>query len=157
PTLRQRRTDTSPTQNVGTPTQNIAATPPKGSVAIVDPTPVTVTPVPPTVIVTPPIISVPINPKPPYGHDPKPTTGNDPKPPTGGGRPKPPYDGPKVTGTGTVKTNGSDNSGPTILRERTGNGPAIKLNKNVATANASAVSPKILKPTAAPMGGAGLR
>jgi uncharacterized caspase-like protein len=164
PTLRQRRTDTSPTQNTGSG----APTPLKGSVAIVDPTPVTVTPVPPTVIVTPPIITVPINPRPPYGHnpkpptgnDPKPTIGNDPKPPTGGGEgghPKPPYDGPKVTGTGTVKTTGSDNSGPTILRERTGNGPAIKLNKNVATANASAVTPKILKPATAPMGGVGLR
>ena len=39
PTLRQRRTDTSPTQNTGSG----APTPPKGSVAIVDPTPVTVT------------------------------------------------------------------------------------------------------------------
>src|SRR5262249_4148339 len=97
------------------------------------------------------------DPKPTTGNDPKPTTGNDPKPPTGGGRPKPPYDGPKVTGTGTVKTTGSDTSGPTILRERTGNGPAIKLNKNVATANASAVTPKILKPATAPMGGVGLR
>ena len=163
PTLRQRRTDTSPTQNTGSG----APTPPKGSVAIVDPTPVTVTPVPPTVIVTPPIITVPINPKPPYGHnpkpptgnDPKPTTGNDPKPPTGGGggRPKPPYDGPKVTGTGTVKTTGSDTSGPTILRGRTGDGPGIRLNKNVATANASAVTPKILKPATPPMGGVGLR
>jgi Caspase domain len=168
PTLRQRRTDTSPTQNVGTPTQNTAATPPKGTVAIVDPTPVVIDPVTP--VFPPVIVTLPprVHPKPPYGNDPKPptgndpkpTTGNDPKPPTdggGGGRPKPPYDGPKVTGTGTVKTTGSDTSGPTILRERTGNGPAIKLNKNVATANASAVTPKILKPATAPMGGVGLR
>src|SRR5262249_59747818 len=140
----QRGPDAAPRQNTGPG----ALTPRKGSVAIVDPPPVAVTPVPPTVIVTPPIITVPINPRPPYGHnpkpptgnDPKPTTGNDPKPPTGGdggGRPKPPYDGPKVTGTGTVKTTGSDNSGATILRERTANGPAIKLNTNVPTTHAS--------------------
>jgi uncharacterized caspase-like protein len=162
PTLRQRRTDTSPTQNVGTPTQNTAATPPKGSVAIVDPTPVLIDPVtpivPPVIVTVPPRVTIPVHPKPPHGNDPKPTTGNDPKPPTGGDHPKPPYGGPKSTGIDKGgKTTGSGNSGPTILRERIGNGPAIKLNKNVATANASAVSPKILKPATTPMGGAGPR
>jgi uncharacterized caspase-like protein len=174
PPLRQRRTDTWPTQNIGTPTQNTAATPPKGSVAIVDPTPVVIDPVTP--VFPPVIVTLPprVHPKPPYGNDPKPTTGNDPKPttgndpkpttgndpkpPTGGGHPKPPYDGPKSTGVvDKVKPTGSGGSGPTILRERTGSGPAINLNKNVATANASAVTPKILKPATAPMGGSGLR
>src|SRR5262249_45564940 len=105
-----------------------------------------------------PRVTIPVHPKPPSGNDPKPTTGNDPKPPTGGDHPKPPYDGPKSTGIDKGgKTTGTGNSGPTILRERTGNGPAIKLNKNVATANASAVTPKTLKPATTPMGGAGPR
>jgi uncharacterized caspase-like protein len=165
PTLRQRRTDTAPTQNVGTPTQNTATTPPKGSVAIVDPTPVVIDPVtpivPPVIVTLPPRVTIPVHPKPPYGNDPKPTTGNDPKPPTGGtggDHPKPPYDGPKSTGTEKGgKTTGSGNSGPTILRGRVGDNPQIRLNKNVATANASAVSPKTLKPATTPMGGAGPR
>jgi hypothetical protein len=162
PTLRQRRTDTSPKQNVGTPTQNTATTSPKSSVAIVDPTPVVIDPVtpvvPPVIVTLPPRVTIPVHPKPPSGNEPKPTTGNDPKPPTGGDHPKPPYDGPKSTGNDKGgKTTGTGNSGPTILRGRVGDNPQIRLNKNVATANASAASPKILKPATAPMGGAGPR
>src|SRR5262245_20622006 len=102
PTLRQRRTDTSPTQNVGTPTQNTATTPPKGSVAIVDPTPVVIDPVtpivPPVIVTVPPRVTIPVHPKPPSG-DPKPPTGDD--------------HGPKSTGTDKGgKTTGTGNSGP---------------------------------------------
>jgi uncharacterized caspase-like protein len=154
PALRQRRTDVAPTQKTGNtaPTQNVGTTtPPKSSVAIVDPTPVLTTPPvvsPPVIVTVPPRITFPGRPKPPGGGDHKPTTGNDPKP-TGDGHPKPPYGGPKSTGVTPVKTTGTS-SGPTILRGRTTSGPAPHVNKNVATANASAVAPRTTSMTPRP-------
>jgi hypothetical protein len=86
PTLRQRRTDTTPTQ---TPTQNTGSnsnSAPKSNVAVVDPIPVVIPTNP--VVTLPPRISV--YPKPPRGHDkPKDTSGNDkPKDTSGNDKPK---------------------------------------------------------------------
>jgi hypothetical protein len=152
PILRQKRTDTAPTQNIKT-----TKTPGSG-VAVVDPVG-TVDPVPP-VVATPPVIVVPpritVFPKPPRGKpkpprhddDPKPTTGTD-KPPTGtdkppttgGGKWKPPID--KVKTTGTI-SDGGGSGGPTILRGRIN--PRVKLNTNVGTANTGFSSVKTFKP-----------
>jgi uncharacterized caspase-like protein len=86
PTLRQRRTDTTPTQ---TPTQNTGSnsnSAPKSNVAVIDPIPVIVPTNP--VVTLPPRISV--YPKPPRGHDkPKDTSGHDkPKDTSGNDKPK---------------------------------------------------------------------
>ncbi len=90
PLLRQKRTETTPTQNGGAGGANSSGT----SVAAVDPSPVTVINQPPVTVYTgpvppivtpPPRISIPIHPKPPRGHDkPEPTSGNDNPKSTGG-------------------------------------------------------------------------
>lgn len=165
PILRQKRTDTAPTQNIKTTKR------PGSGVAVVDPTPVVVDPVPP-VVAPPPVIVVPpritVFPKPPRGKpkpprhndDPKPTTGTD-KPPTGtdkpptggtdkppttgGGKWKPPIDKVKTTGT---KSDGGG-GGPTILRGRIN--PRVKLNTNAGTANTGFGGVKAIKPATPPL------
>jgi hypothetical protein len=117
PTLRQRRTDTAPTQKTGSKT-----TTPGSDVAIVDPTPaVTVNPVPPPVIVVPPRISIP---KPPRDKH---------KPPRGDDHPKSTGDGKPTGGKGGKTTATTTN--PQILRGQTNtNTRTVKTNAATATA-----------------------
>jgi len=89
PSLRQRRTDVAPTQNVTSSPGSTASKPAGTGVAIINPTPTIIytDPIPP-VVTPPPVVVIPprigIHPKPPRGDDyPKPTGGNDnPKPTT---------------------------------------------------------------------------
>jgi uncharacterized caspase-like protein len=123
PTLRQRRTDTAPTQNTGSKTTKT----PGSNVAIVDPTPaVTVNPVPPPVIVVPPRISIPKPPrdkhKPPRGDDHPKSTGDG-----KGGK------GGKTT-TGTYGSTTTNN--PQILRGQV-NTKTRHVNTNAATTTAT--------------------
>jgi len=107
PTLRQKRTDATPTQNTGSNSENSPGT----NLAVIDPTPVTVY-TDPVSIVTPPRISIPVHPKPPRGNDkPEQTTGND---------------KPKSTG-------GSNNDNPQITRGRTNDNSRIQMNNGTAT------------------------
>jgi uncharacterized caspase-like protein len=118
PTLRQRRTDTAPTQNTGSKTTKT----PGSDVAIVDPTPaVTVNPVPPPVIVVPPRISIP---KPPRDKH---------KPPRGDDHPKSTGDGKPTGGKGGKTTATTTN--PQILRGQTNtNTRTVKTNAATTTA-----------------------
>jgi uncharacterized caspase-like protein len=136
PTLRQKRTDVSPTQNTGSGASSTSTTT-GTSVAIVDPGPTTVITNP----VTPVII--PINPKPPRGRDPE-SSGND--KPKGGSN----NDKPKPTGSG------SSHDTPVITRGKTNDNPVAKINsstgintvRSLKVTNASPIS------GASPMAGA---
>jgi uncharacterized caspase-like protein len=146
PSLRQRRTDMAPTQNV-TPNPGSTASKPAGTgVATINPTPTIIytDPVPPVVtsppvVVVPPRVTIPVHPKPPRGEGyPKPTGGNDtPKPtggnnhptPTGGGNTYPNPTGGKDTPT---KTTGGSSGTTTILRGKIDN-PKLRVSNTVPT------------------------
>jgi hypothetical protein len=122
PILRQKRTDTTPTQNTKTPGTGVA---------VVDPTPaVTVNPVPP-VVATPPVIVVPprisVFPKPPRDKH---------KPPRGDDHPKSTGDGKGGKPSGTY---GSTNN-PQVLRG--------KVNTNTRHVNTNAATTTATKPPA---------
>jgi hypothetical protein len=140
PTLRQQRTDTTPTQ---TPTQNAGSSSggaPKANLAVIDPTPVVIptNPVPPVVTV-PPRISIPVYPKPPRGHDkPKDASGNDrPKDTSGSDKPK--------------SSGGSYNDNPNGGRGRTNDNLRTRVT-NVPTTQINVVRATTVKPFGASTG-----
>ena len=143
PTLRQRRTDTTPTQ---TPTQNTGSNSgggaPKANLAVIDPVPVIIPTNP--VVTLPPRISV--YPKPPRGHDkPKDTSGNDKPKSTGGSY----GDKPKSSG-------GSNSDNSRGARGHNNDTPRTRVTNNAGASNV--VRATAVKPIMSPVSmGIGLR
>ncbi len=125
PTLRQKRTDVSPTQNTGSNSTSTSSTT-GTSVAIVDPAPVT------TVITNPvtPVV-IPIHPKPPRGKDNPESSGNDKPKPTG---------------------SGSNHDNPVITRGKTNDNPIAKLNNNTGSNTVRSLKITNASPMSSPMG-----
>ena len=123
PTLRQRRTDTTPTQ---TPTQNTgsnSSSAPKSNLAVIDPIPVIIptNPVPP--VVAPPVVVVP----PKISVYPKP---RDHKPPRGNDHSK------STPETSKGKSTSAHNNSPPTTRVRADNTPQ-RANNGPATASSA--------------------